>query len=202
MDLLIGAGKTRYLNTRPHARTHRKVFVRGFSAGSYSGICLLHLLWKFPRLDARGKLRGIACPPELLATIPIDKGPGLHLFHYDRDILCCWQPTWDSLQSLSCVCTLVTNEWSDLNDRFGKSEHAYGHWINLNIQVGYFQLWQDVTPLRLMSWLSYQLSPRTHLLNKECMSEFARIEPVQSDKIFQIGRFHLAGQLGMTLDMQ
>ena len=25
------------------------------------------------------------------------------------------------------------------------------------------------------------------------MSEFAQIEPVQSDKIFQIGRFHLAG---------
>ena len=25
------------------------------------------------------------------------------------------------------------------------------------------------------------------------MAEFARIEPVQSDKIFQIGRFHLAG---------
>ena len=44
-----------------------------------------------------------------------------------------------------------------------------------------------------MSWLSYQLSPRTHLLIKECMSEFARIESVQSDKIFQIGRFHLAG---------
>ena len=62
MDLLIGAGKTRYLNTRPHAHTHRKVFVRGFSAGSYSGICLLHLLWKFPKLDARGKLGGIACP--------------------------------------------------------------------------------------------------------------------------------------------
>ena len=77
----------------------------------------------------------------------------------------------------------------------------------MNIQVGYFQLWRflqdfpaaadpkqrDVTPLRLMSWLSYQLSPRTHLLIKECMSEFARIEPVHSDKIFQSGRFHLAG---------
>ena len=25
------------------------------------------------------------------------------------------------------------------------------------------------------------------------MTEFAQIEPVQSDKIFQIGRFHLAG---------
>ena len=35
--------------------------------------------------------------------------------------------------------------------------------------------------------------PVTHLLIKECMSEFACIEPVQSDKIFQIGRFHLAG---------
>ena len=77
----------------------------------------------------------------------------------------------------------------------------------MNIQVGYFQLWRflqdfpaaadpkqrDVTPLRLLSWLSYQLSPCTHLLIKECMAEFARIEPVQSDKIFQIGRFHLAG---------
>ena len=28
LDLLIGAGKTRYLNTRPHARSHREVFVR------------------------------------------------------------------------------------------------------------------------------------------------------------------------------
>ena len=124
LDLLIGAGKTRYLNTRPHARSHRDVFVRGFSAGSYSGICLLHLLWQFPSVDARGKLGGIACPPELLATIPIDKGLGLHLFHYDRDLLCCWQPSWEALQRLSCVCTLVSNEWPDLHDHFGKSEHA------------------------------------------------------------------------------
>ena len=109
--------------------------------------------------------------------------------------------------TLSCVCTLVSNEWPDLHDHFGKSEHAYGHWIDLPMQVGYFQLWRflqdfpaaadpkqrDAIPLRLMSWLSYQLSQRTHLLIKECMTEFAHIEPVQSDKIFQIGRFHLAG---------
>ena len=68
LDLLLGAGKTRYLNTRPHARARREVFVRGFSAGSYSGICLLHLLWQLPFVDARGKLGGIACPPELLST--------------------------------------------------------------------------------------------------------------------------------------
>ena len=45
LDLLLGAGKTRYLCTRPHARHQREVFARGFSAGSYSGICLLHILF-------------------------------------------------------------------------------------------------------------------------------------------------------------
>ena len=207
LDLLLGAGKTRYLNTRPHARARREVFVRGFSAGSYSGICLLHLLWKLPFVEAQGKLGGIACPPELLCTIPADKGQGLHLFHYERDLLCCWQPTIDFIQRLPCVCTIVANDWADLHDHFGKSEHEYGHWIDLPMQAGKFQLWRflqdlpdpaapklrDVTPLRLMSWLSYQLSQRTHLLIKECMMEFSQIEPVQSDKILQIGRFHLAG---------
>ena len=39
--------------------------------------------------------------------------------------------------------------------------------------------------------LSCQLSDRTHLLIKECMAEFSQVEPVQSDKILQIGQFHL-----------
>ena len=135
VDLLLGAGKTRYLNTRPHARARREVFVRGFSAGSYSGICLLHLLWKLPFVEAHGKLGGIACPLELLCTIPADKGQGLHLFHYERDLLCCWQPTTDFIQKLPCVCTIVANDWADLNDHFGKSEHEYGHWIDLPMQA-------------------------------------------------------------------
>ena len=207
IDLLIGAGKTRYLCTRPHARHQRDVFVLGFSAGSYSGMCLLHLLWKLPFVEARGKLGGIACPPELLGTIPADKGQGLQLFHYERDLLCCWQPSFDYINRLSCLCTIVTNDWSDLHDHFGKSEHSYGHWIELPIQAGWFQLWQflqifpaaadpklrDVTPLRLMSWLSCQLSERTNLLIKECMAEFSQVEPVHSEKIMQIGKFHLPG---------
>ena len=207
LDLLIGAGKTGYLGTRPHARHQREVFVRGFSAGSYSGMCLLHLLWKFPFVDARGKLGGVACPPALLSTIPADKGRGLQLFHYERDLLCCWQPSFDYLNSLSCSCTIVTNDWADLHDHFGKSEHSYGHWIELPLQAGWFQLWQflqmfpaaaepklrDVTPLRLMSWLSCQLSERTNFLIKECMAEFSQVEPVHSDRIMQIGRFHLPG---------
>ena len=207
LDLLIGAGKTRYLGTRPHARQQREVLVRGFSAGSYSGICLLHLLWQFPCVEARGKLGGIACPPELLRTIPADKGQGVQLFHYEKDLLCCWQPTFDYINRLHCSCTIVTNDQPDLHDHFGKSEHSYGHWIELPIQAGWFQLWRflqlfpdaadpklrDVTPLRLMSWLSCQLSERTKMLIKECMAEFSRVEPVHSDKITQIGKFHLPG---------
>ena len=52
---------------------------------------------------------------------------------------------------------------------------------------------RDVTPLRLMSWLSCQLSDRTHSLIKECMAEFSQVEPVHSDKIMQIGKFQLSG---------
>ena len=76
IDLLLGAGKSRYLCTHPTAKQQREVFVRGFSAGSY---CLLHLLRKLPYIEVRGKLGGIACPPELLSLIPSPKGQGLHL---------------------------------------------------------------------------------------------------------------------------
>ena len=47
-----------------------------------------------------------------------------------------------------------------------------------------------------MSWLSCQLSERTHLLVKEAMKEFSHVEPVQSDKILQIGQFHLPHTVG------
>ena len=203
LDLLLGAGKARYLCTRPTARHLREVFVRGFSAGSYSGICLLHMLWKLPHINARGKLGGIAC--QLLSTIPPAKGQGLQLFHYVPDLLCSWQPTDQFIARLSCLCTIVNNDLSELHDHFGKSEHSYGHWLDLPMHEGCFSLWQflqnfpeaadpklrDVTPLRLMSWLSCQLSDRTHLLIKECMAEFSQVVPVQSDKILQIGQFHL-----------
>ena len=154
---------------------------------------------------ARGKLGGIACPPELLSMIPVGKGQGLQLFHYARDLLCCWQPTLAYINRLPCLRTIVHNDISELRDHFGKCEHSYGHWIEIPMQEGCFPLWQflqmfpeaadpklrDVTPLRLMSWLSCQLSHRTHLLIKECMAEFSQVEPVHSDKIMQIGKFHL-----------
>ena len=52
IDLLVGSGKQRYLSTNPVLMKNREVFVRGFSAGSYSGLCLVHLLWKLPHIIA------------------------------------------------------------------------------------------------------------------------------------------------------
>ena len=210
LDLLLGAGKSRYLCTYPTAKQQREVFVRGFSARSYSGICSLHLLWKLPYIEVRGKLGGIACPPELLNLIPSPKGQGLHLFHYTPDKLCCWQPSSRTIESLACLCTIVNNSIPELHDHFGKSEHSYGHWLELPMVEGEFHLWQvlqeypaaadpasrDVTPLRLMSWLSCQLNEKSHTLIEEAMKEFSKVEPVHSDKILQMGQFHLPSIAG------
>ena len=63
LDLLIGARKHRYLGRRPANPRPAEVYVRGFSAGSCSGICLLHLLWNMPHVQVGGILGGISCPP-------------------------------------------------------------------------------------------------------------------------------------------
>jgi len=51
LDLLLGARKHRYLGRCLAAPRPAEVYVRGFSAGSYSGICLLHLLWNMPHVQ-------------------------------------------------------------------------------------------------------------------------------------------------------
>ena len=51
LDLLLGARKHRYLGRCLADPRPAEVYVRGFSAGSYSGICLLHLLWNMPHVQ-------------------------------------------------------------------------------------------------------------------------------------------------------
>ena len=106
----------------------------------------------------------------------------------------------------------INNDISDLHDHFGKSEHSGApHARRMALAMAQFlqhfpaaadPKLRDVTPLRLMSWLSCQLSNRTHLLLQECMAECSQIESVHSDKILQIGRFHLpdAGSNWTTWD--
>ena len=77
LDLLLGARKHRYLGRCLTDPRPAEVYVRGFSAGSYSGICLLHLLWNMPHVQVGGILGGISCPPALLHGISLEHGQRL-----------------------------------------------------------------------------------------------------------------------------
>ena len=160
LDLLLGARKHRYLRTRLVDPRPAQVFVRGFSAGSYSGICLLHLLWNMPHVQVGGILGGIACPPALL-----------HGIHLTTDRLCQWHPRDETLSSLSCKYCIVDRSTPELREHFGSCEHSYGHWIDLSLPHGRYPLWQllrqypdvalpqcrDIAPLRLVSWVSCEV---------------------------------------------
>ena len=75
-----------------------EVNVRGFSAGSYSGLAFLHILWSIPRVTTKGCLGAIACPPSLLSMSRAKKEDLLHLIHFESDSL--WlmetRPTTDT----------------------------------------------------------------------------------------------------------
>ena len=162
------------------------------------GLCLLHMLWKLPHIEAAGKLGGIACPPELLSTIPAQKGQRLQLFHYTPDKLCCWQPNSRTIQSLPCLCTIVENSIPELKDHFGKCEHGYGHWLQAPLVEGEFSWF--VANIGWISWTSQarcrssEIDPMAQLSPQHAsstMAEFSKVEPVHSNKILQAGGFHL-----------
>ena len=100
LDLILGGGKARYLCSGPAAVLPVEVSVRGFSAGSFSGLCLCHLLWRMPNITVKGTLGGIAVPPALITEIPRERGQQLTLFHLTADALCQWNPSGARLDSL------------------------------------------------------------------------------------------------------
>ena len=107
LDLLLGARKHRYLGRCLADLRPAEVYVRGFSAGSYSGICLLHLLWNMPHVQVGGILGGISCPPALLHGILPEHGQSLMLIHLTTDRLCQWHPYDETLSSLNCKYCIV-----------------------------------------------------------------------------------------------
>ena len=114
LDLLLGARKHRYLGRCLADPRPAEVYVRGFSAGSYSGICLLHLLWNMPHVQVGGILGGISCPPALLHGILPEHGDRLMLIHLTTDRLCQWHPYDKTLNSLNCKYTAswIGARWS------------------------------------------------------------------------------------------
>ena len=208
LDLLLGARKHRYLRTRLVDPRPAQVFVRGFSAGSYSGICLLHLLSNMPHVQVGGILGGIACPPALLHGIQPDHGAQLMLIHLTTDRLCQWHPRDETLSSLSCKYCIVDRSTPELREHFGSCEHSYEHWIDLSLPHGKYPLWQllrqypdvalpqcrDIAPLRLVSWVSCEVPAHVQQVLHQLMTLFGEVAPVSSDEVLAIG----IQQLGVT----
>ena len=72
----------RYVGAMQGPDSPLEVHVRGFSAGSYSGLAFLHIPWSIPRVSTKGFLGAIACPPSLLNMSRAKKGDLLHLIHF------------------------------------------------------------------------------------------------------------------------
>ena len=169
-DLLLGCGVGRYLGAMQGPAFQQEVAVRGFSAGSYCGLSLLHILWPIPGVVTKGCLGAIACPPAMLGMSQAKAEDRLHLIHYESDELCCWKPGTPQLVQISSTYTYVMNESSAYKDHFGPSEHGYSHWLALDLPTGTIQLRtllflrpeaaakakRDATPLRLRCKLNPQ----------------------------------------------
>ena len=90
MDLLFGLGKGKYFGRYKVRKEKTRVKLRGFSAGSYVGLALIHILKEIQCVRIDSVLGAIACPPRLLSLQPT-KRHKLHLIHYVPDRLCCWK---------------------------------------------------------------------------------------------------------------
>ena len=208
LDLLLGARKHRYLGRCLAAPRPAEVYVRGFSAGSYSGICLLHLLWNMPHVQVGGLLGGISCPPALIHGISPEHGQRIMLIHLTTDRLCQWHPYDKTLHSLNCKYCIVDRKTQELKELFGSCEHSYGHWIDISLPHGRYPLYQllrrfadvappqarDIAPLRLVSWMSCEVPDHVQQVLNQLMVLFGAVAPVSSDEVIAIG----AQLLGVT----
>ena len=169
MDLLFGHGKPRYFSMARVWQKTSRVAIRGFSAGSYVGLALVHVLREIKSVRTHSVVGAIACPPSFL-NVHSDRHT-VHLIHYVPDRLCRWNPGQPFLHSLKCKYTIVNGHFDLYQQHFGKDEHNYSHWLGLQLEGGTFSLphlmmrydeaalaqRRDAAPLRLISWLTFGL---------------------------------------------
>ena len=183
LSLIMGEGRKRIVSLLKAMDTHighppqiANVLVRGFSAGSFVGLTVLHLLWQWQSIHAAGGVLGaIACPPALLDRIPLDKMQHVVLLHYWADQLCMWRP--EEGHALARRTVYGHGDWKMLN-HFGSQEHNYCHWLDNVPPLGQHPLWKvmlrnpdmanpqkrDASALRLLSGLSFSLDRQTSAL--------------------------------------
>ena len=138
MDLLFGHGKRRYFSMARVWQKTSRVAIRGFSAGSYVGLALVHVLREIKSVRTHSVVGAIACPPSFL-NVHFDRHT-VHLIHYVPDRLCRWNPGQPFLHSLKCKYTIVNGHFDLYQQHFGKDEHNYSHWLGLQLEGGPFSL--------------------------------------------------------------
>ena len=201
-DLLFGSGVDRYVGAMQRPDSPLEVNVRGFSAGSYSGLAFLHILWSIPRVTTKGCLGAIACPPALLSMSRAKRADRLHLIHYENDSLCSWKPGLQQIQGCCTSFTYITNEIASYKGHFGPDDHDYSHWMALELPHGSYALRvllfirpaaaskarRDATPLRLISWLSYKLNPELEQFIEKAMEHLSTWTETEGGKVLTMGK--------------
>ena len=203
-DLLFGNGMDRYVGATQGPDSPLEVNVRGFSAGSYSGLAFLHILWSIPRVTVttKGCLGAIACPPSLLSMSQAKKEDLLHLIHFESDSLCSWKPGPQQIRDCCTSFTYITNEIASYKGHFGPDEHDYSHWMALNLPHGSYTLRvllfirpeaaskarRDATPLRLISWPSYKLNPELEQFIEQAMEHLSTWKETEGGNVLTMGK--------------
>ena len=192
----------RYVGAMQGPDSPLEVNVRGFSAGSYSGLAFLHILWSIPRVTTKGCLGAIACPPSLLSMSRAKKEDLLHLIHFESDSLCSWKPGPQQIRDCCTSSTYITNEIASYKGHVGPDEHDYSHWMALNLPHGSYTLRvllfirpeaaskarRDATPLRLISWLSYKLNPELEQFIEQAMEHLSTWTETEGGKVLTMGK--------------
>ena len=188
MDLLLGFGKRRYFNIARVWQRATSVNIKGFSAGSYVGLALVHVFREIKSIRTCSVLGAIACPPSFL-QVP-DERHRVHLIHYVPDKLCRWNPVQSFLEALRCKFTIVQGHFDLHQHHFGRDEHNYAHWLNLQLE-GVFSLHddaalsqrRDAAPLRLISWLTFSLPYALQDFVEILMTFYGNRDPEPADRL-------------------
>ena len=141
--------------------------VWGFSAGSFVGLAILHLVVEEP----------------LVAKFPTRHARRVRIYHFGPDKLCSWSPENGEVAQSPFQVVLVRNFDNNMDRHLGRDGHSYSHWLWLDIAPGVYKLWtlcrdypaaghpvaRDEAPLRLVSWLSFRLTKRCHAFIQTAM---------------------------------
>ena len=193
--------------------------LRGYSAGSYAGLPLLHNLRELPCIATETVLGAIACPPRLLRFKP-DANHSLHLIHCAPDGLCVWYPSKERLNSLKCKYTFVEGNSSVYEHHFGKHEHNYRHWLDLSMAHGTFaiaqvmmwypEVWFAPELKDLIESLMLQFSQQVHPPIVDSMrlvrtsftncSDFKTQEQIRDFVVAELGGWNVTGSLRVFSD--